>query len=68
MTNWFAKLGLGLKKSSSQLTSGLSNIFKGRKLDGATLDELEELLICSDMGTVASSKIIKEFASHKVDK
>jgi len=68
MTNWFAKLGLGLKKSSSQLSSGLSSIFKCRKLDGATLDELEELLICSDLGTVASSKIIKEFAGHKFDK
>ncbi len=68
MTNWFAKLGLGLKKSSSQLTSGLSSIFKARKLDESTLDELEELLICSDMGIVASSKIIKEFAGHKFDK
>jgi len=68
MTNWLKKLGLGLKKSSSQLTSSLSSIFKERKLDEATLDELEELLICSDIGTAASSKIIKEFASHKVDK
>ena len=68
MTNWLKKLGCGLKKSSSQLTSSLSSIFKERKLDEATLDELEELLICSDIGTAASSKIIKEFASHKVDK
>ncbi|MBQ7285286.1 MAG: signal recognition particle-docking protein FtsY [Alphaproteobacteria bacterium] len=68
MTNWLKKLGFGLKKSSSQLTSSLSSIFKERKLDEATLDELEELLICSDIGTAASSKIIKEFASHKVDK
>ncbi len=68
MTNWFARLGLGLKKSSSQLTSGLSSIFKGRKLDNMALEELEELLICSDMGISASSQIIKEFSSHKVDK
>ena len=68
MTNWFARLGLGLKKSSSQLTSGLSSIFKGRKLDNMALEELEELLICSDMGISASSQIIKEFSSYKVDK
>ncbi len=68
MTNWFAKLGLGLKKSSTQLTSGISNIFKGRKLDNATLDELEELFICSDMGIKASSQIIKEFSSFKISK
>lgn len=68
MNNWFSKLGLGLKKSSTPLTSGLGSIFSKKKLDSATLEELEELLICSDMGVKASSQIIKDFSAQKVDK
>ena len=68
MNNWFSKLGFGLKKSSTPLTSGLGSIFSKKKLDSATLEELEELLICSDMGVKASSQIIKDFSAQKVDK
>ena len=58
MTSWLQKLGLGLKKSSSRLSSGISDILTKRKIDDATLEELEELLITSDMGVKASSKIV----------
>ena len=68
MSNWLSKLGFGLKKSSTPLTSGLGSIFSKKKLDSATLEELEELLICSDMGVKASSQIIKDFSAQKVDK
>ena len=68
MSNWFSKLCFGLKKSSTPLTSGLGNIFSKKKLDSSTLEELEELLICSDMGVKASSQIIKDFSSKKIDK
>ena len=68
MSNWLSKLGFGLKKSSTPLTSGLGSIFSKKKLDSSTLEELEELLICSDMGVKASSQIIKDFANKKVDK
>ena len=68
MTSWLSKLGFGLKKSSAPLTSGLSGIFNRRKLDSATLEELEELLICSDMGVSAAAKIIKDFSARKIDK
>ena len=68
MSNWFSKLGLGLKKSSTPLTSGLGSIFSKKKLDSSTLEELEELLICSDMGGKASSQIIKNFSAQRVNK
>lgn len=68
MSNWFSKLGLGLKKSSTPLTSGLGSIFSKKKLDSSTLEELEELLICSDMGVRASSQIIKNFSAQRVNK
>lgn len=68
MTNWLQKLGLGLKKSSSRLSSGISDIFTKRKIDDATLEELEELLITSDMGVKASSKIVDSLSRVRVDK
>ncbi len=39
----------GLKRSSSRLAEGLAGLAK-RKLDRESLDELEEILITSDMG------------------
>ena len=68
MTSWLQKLGLGLKKSSSRLCSGISDIFTKRKIDDATLEELEELLITSDMGVKASSKIVDSLSRVRVDK
>lgn len=68
MTSWLQKLGLGLKKSSSRLSSGISDIFTKRKIDDATLEELEELLITSDMGVKASSKIVDSLSRVHVDK
>ena len=68
MTNFLQKLRLGLKKSSTKLTDGISNIFTKRKIDTQTLDELEELLISSDIGIRASSKIINNFAKRRLDK
>ena len=68
MNNWFQKLRFGLKKSSSNLTSGISGIFTKQRLDRSTLDELEELLICADMGISASTEIINKFANKRLDK
>lgn len=68
MTSWLQKLGLGLKKSSSRLSSGISDIFTKRKIDDATLEELEELLITSDMGVKVSSKIVDSLSRVRVDK
>ncbi|MBY0447590.1 MAG: signal recognition particle receptor subunit alpha, partial [Hyphomonadaceae bacterium] len=54
----FGKLFDGLKKSSSKLGEGIGGAFVKRKLDQAALDELEELLIASDMGAPAAAQII----------
>ena len=66
--SFWEKLGLGLKKSSAKISSGISDIFTKKKLDNATLEELEELLLTADMGVTSSQKIITEFAGQKQDK
>lgn len=66
--SFWEKLGLGLKKTSNTITSGISDIFTKKKLDSATLEELEELLISADFGVATASEIITQFASKKQDK
>lgn len=68
MSNWLQKLGFGLKKSSTKLTTGLSDIFNKRKIDSETLEELEELLISSDIGVAAANRIIKELSNARINK
>ena len=62
MFGFFQKLSQGLKKTSDKLTEGLKDIVTKRKVDAALLDELEELLITSDLGVQASADIIKAFS------
>lgn len=68
MSNFWQKLGLGLKKSSDKISGGLTDIFSKKKLDSASLAELEDLLLISDMGIKASEKLLSDFAAQKLDK
>ncbi len=54
---FFDRLIGGLSRSSSRLADGVSAVFTKRELDEETLDELEELLILSDMGARAAARI-----------
>jgi len=56
---WFARLRAGLSKSSAALTDGINQIFTRRRLDAAALDELEELLIASDMGVGVAEEVVE---------
>jgi len=47
---WFARLKTGLTRSTQRLTDGIASIVTKRKLDDASLNELEELLIGADLG------------------
>jgi fused signal recognition particle receptor len=61
------KLSEGLRRSSSRLAEGLAGLSK-RKIDRAALDELEELLITSDMGTKVAARIAKAFSKDRFDR
>lgn len=64
----FDKFKTGLGKSSSGITDGLKNIFSTKKIDAEILDEFEELLISSDVGTEVAKELKKDFETFKVDK
>jgi fused signal recognition particle receptor len=61
------KLNEGLKRSSSRLAEGLAGLAK-RKIDRESLDELEELLITSDMGAKVAARIAKNFSKDRFDR
>jgi fused signal recognition particle receptor len=54
---WFKRLTQGLAKSSDKLTGGIAAIFTKRRLDDEAIEELEELLIASDLGVKTASKL-----------
>ncbi|MDG1438945.1 MAG: signal recognition particle-docking protein FtsY [Emcibacteraceae bacterium] len=65
---WFGRLKQGLKKSSSALTEGISGIFTKKRLDASTLEELEDLLIMSDLGVTVSARVCERLSKNRFDK
>ncbi|MBV8652668.1 MAG: signal recognition particle-docking protein FtsY [Alphaproteobacteria bacterium] len=54
---WLQRLKAGLSRSSTKLAEGIGGIFTRRRLDDATLGELEELLISADMGLGIAAEV-----------
>ena len=63
----FDKFNLGLSKSSKTLSSGLNDLVFKRKIDENMLDELEDFLIQSDVGTESAKELRDKFANTKVN-
>jgi fused signal recognition particle receptor len=66
--NWFQRLATGLKRSSDQLTGGISSIFTKKKLDQAMLDELEDVLIQADFGIDMASQVTEALRRDRFDR
>ena len=54
---WREKLFGGFRKTSERLTTNLSEAVSTARLDEATLDEVEDALIASDLGPSAAARI-----------
>jgi fused signal recognition particle receptor len=65
---WFARLASGLKRSSDQLTGSITSVFTKRKLDAATLDELEDVLIQADLGLETATAITETLRRDRFDR
>ena len=58
---WLGRLRTGLAKTRRQLGERLSGLFgAGRKLDDAFYDELESILLTSDVGVAATEVLTRE--------
>ncbi len=63
-----SRFGLGLRRSREKLGRGLANLFMGQKqIDANLLDELEMLLLTSDVGVEATQKLVTEL-TEQVDR
>ena len=62
---FFDKLKQGMNKTKTSFDQKISNVFKSfRKVDEEFLDELEEILIMSDVGMETSVKIINNLRTR----
>ncbi len=67
--NWFSRLKSGLAKSSAKLGDGIAGIFKGgRKLDAASIGDLEELLIQGDLGPGTAAKLATALQKRRFER
>lgn len=55
---WAARLKQGLSKSRNQMAKSLASVFGGGKIDEDLYEELETVLLTSDMGIEATEKIL----------
>lgn len=66
--SWWRRLRDGLSRTSSALTTGISDLFTKRKLDAGTLEDLEDILIQADLGLATSARIAKAVGEGRYDK
>jgi fused signal recognition particle receptor len=64
---WLGRLRAGLSRTSSRLAEDIGGVFKGQKIDAATLDELEDVLIMADLGLETASRLRKQLEGKRVD-
>jgi len=64
--NFFKKFNLGLKKTSSFLSANILKILSTKKIDESTLEEIESLLLSSDIGLEVTDFLIKKIKSTEI--
>lgn len=57
---FFGRLLAGLQKTRQALKESLGAVFSRKRIDAATLEELEEALILADLGAQTTEKILQE--------
>jgi fused signal recognition particle receptor len=67
-TGWFQRLRQGLARSSARLTDGIAGIFTRRRLDGDTLQELEDLLVMGDLGPETAARLVADLSRERFGK
>jgi len=67
-SNWLHRLTSGLKRTSDQLSGNIGAVFTKAKLDAATLEELEDVLVQADLGVDVATAITAELAGERFDK
>jgi len=66
--SWWQRLSGGLKRTSTSLGSALTGLVTKRKLDAATLEDLEHELIRADLGPDFAERIVAALRQDRYEK
>ncbi|KUM23874.1 hypothetical protein AU467_07925 [Mesorhizobium loti] len=66
--SWFQRMRDGLARSSRELSGNIAGVFTKRKLDGDTLQDLEDVLIRADLGVETALRVTDSLASSRYGK
>ena len=65
--SWLDRLTGGFKKTADRLGENLTGLTSKAALDTATLDDIEEALVASDLGPQASKRIRDAIGARKYE-
>ena len=65
---WWQRLTEGMRRTSSSLSDSVTGLFTKRKLDDATLEELEDALVQADLGVPTAMRITEAIAAGRYNK
>ena len=66
--SWYERMRLGFRKTSDRLGDNLSGLLTKSALDAATLDEIEEALVASDLGPRTAAKVRARLAGERFER
>ena len=67
-TSWYERMRLGFRKTSDRLGDNLTGLLTKSALDEATLDEIEEALVASDLGPRTAAKVRARLAGERFER
>jgi fused signal recognition particle receptor len=67
-TTWLERMRLGFRKTSDKLGDNLTGLIGKAALDAASLDEIEDALIASDLGPATAARIRARLADEKFER
>jgi len=65
---WLSRLRDGLAKSTKRVTESITGLFTKKKLDQATLNELEDALIQADLGVSVAARLVEKLGKERFGK
>jgi len=67
MISHFKKLKESLSKTRDNILGKIGRLIKGRKIDNDLLDDIEEILLKSDIGITATDRVIENLRQHAAE-
>jgi fused signal recognition particle receptor len=67
-TGWYERMRLGFRKTSDRLGDNLTGLLTKSTLDAATLDDIEEALVASDLGPRTAAKVRARLAGERFER